>query len=212
MAHRTDFTEYTKDMIQEKVNQVSSRMKGCGYLDHQTRAIEQLFIEDAQADVDREIKELSELKGKMPKEELLKRINDLKSKRTKIDFSIIKVPKKDVHKFSGFGYFHDNGYQIIYADGELTHLEKRLIIAHELGHLLLHYKENRDLKGNPKLLKERLLEVQAHCFAKLAILNRSNFYKNHEELKNNYIFKDETVDSCIVKHYKEYDEDILAKG
>jgi len=100
---------------------------------------------------------------------------------TKIcEFFKIKVEKKDNLLFDGLSKY-DNGYYIIYKSGITSPFRERFTIAHELGHIFLHFSEDKktftDENLNKKLKTEKIaarglplytnpiLEAEANRFA-----------------------------------------------
>jgi len=79
---------------------------------------------------------------------------------TKIcEFFKIKVEKKDNLLFDGLSKY-DNGYYIIYKSGITSPFRERFTIAHELGHIFLHFSEDKKTFEDTFLEKIENLNIQ----------------------------------------------------
>lgn len=67
----------------------------------------------------------------------------------------------------------------IYLSDELSAPEERIILAHELGHVVLH--DISSAYYNTSLINKGKLEVQANYFASLILLDESDFEKCYLE-------------------------------
>lgn len=74
---------------------------------------------------------------------------------------LVYAPLEGVRGF--YQYFKRN--HIIYIDEDLPEHEKIFVCAHELGHLLLHKKENRIFMDSKTFFKTSKYETEANLFA-----------------------------------------------
>lgn len=89
--------------------------------------------------------------------------------KTRNPFDIIKgmnvilvyCPLKDIRGF--YQYFQRNN--IIYIDEHLSDSDKTFVLAHELGHMLLHKKANIIFMDTRTQLKTTQYEIEANKFA-----------------------------------------------
>ncbi len=74
---------------------------------------------------------------------------------------LVFAPLIDVRGF--YQYFHRNN--IIYIDEHLSEHEQKFVCAHELGHMLMHRKENTVFMDTRTYLKTMPNETEADKFA-----------------------------------------------
>ncbi|MCL2812267.1 MAG: ImmA/IrrE family metallo-endopeptidase [Clostridia bacterium] len=97
----------------------------------------------------------------------------------------------------GFTTVHDRG-ALIRCPKNDDHLKQHIIIAHEIGHLLLHTERNPDdgsrfLRQITKDEKEK----EATEFAKQILLSRSEYMKNANCADNEICYTAEQIDEAI---------------
>ena len=190
-----------KNLIEEIVKKLEIKMESFGYLDHQIRAIEELFIEQKREERKRFI---SDMKNKSSED-----VKRVLTEGATTYFRIYKKPMKSMNKPIGYTNVFLNGFELFYADDiSISEIEKRLIIAHELGHILLHYKMDSRLKESSSSLNNELLEIQAYYFAKLVLLNKSDFFGNNKKMLK-YVHKEDVILNKIKNVFPAYDENKL---
>lgn len=74
---------------------------------------------------------------------------------------LVYAPLSGVRGF--YQYFQRN--HIIYIDENLPESEKKLVCAHELGHMLMHKKSNALYMDSHTLLNTNKYEIEANTFA-----------------------------------------------
>ncbi len=74
---------------------------------------------------------------------------------------VVRCPLKDIRGF----YHHFQRNNIIYVDENLPEHLAMFVIAHELGHILLHKKDNAIFMDSKTLFNQNKLEIQANKFA-----------------------------------------------
>ncbi len=124
------------------------------------------------------------------------RVNDL----TKIieDNGVVVVPM-DLGKLDGFSVFSKSGVPIIYLNRFVTGDRYRFNLAHELGHLIMHFGQKID--------ESRDIETEAHIFAS-EFLVPSKEIKPHliriniEKLAELKSYWKVSMQSLLVKSYK----------
>ncbi len=192
-----------KRKIKEVVEKIENWIVGKGYLSHPIRATEDIFIERLRAISQQKKRDIKAAGEKISKEELEKRIPPH-------FFRIFINETSGAISLKGVAHVFKYGFEIIYPDTYRTSsAEARIIIAHELGHIMLHYYMDEKLTGNSDMLVDSTLEAQAFYFAKLLILNKTRFYENRdriEELKIN----EREAETIIKKIYPDYDEENIS--
>lgn len=78
-----------------------------------------------------------------------------------LDVILLTVPLKDVN---GFYQYYKRNY-IIYLNDKLDDNRRRIILAHELGHLFLHKKTNAIFMSYYTAFNKSKMEKQADIFA-----------------------------------------------
>lgn len=87
-----------------------------------------------------------------------------------LDVILLTVPLKDVN---GFYQYYKRNY-IIYLNENLDKNERRIILAHELGHLFLHKKTNAIFMSYYTAFSKSKLEKQADIFASELLISDSD--------------------------------------
>lgn len=82
-------------------------------------------------------------------------------------------------QFEGCYMFLKN-HRYIFINGNLPEHEQRLVMAHELGHALLHRKENCYFIRNKTLLLNSKKEIEANKFA-MELLLPDSFFDEYRE-------------------------------
>lgn len=136
------------------------------YLSHLISAIENIIND--------KIKE--KLKLRIEKEEEESKIKELlrliEAKYFRL-FPILLKPFPNVTKKNALSFDIKTGGAIILYNNTLEDKQKRLLIAHELGHLYIKYVSDKNTK------KE--LEKIVTAFSILAILDKDDFYRNRSK-------------------------------
>ena len=91
-------------------------------------------------------------------------ITDIADILEKNGIIIIEI-NTDMEKFSGMSAQTQNGVKIIFLNGNMSNDRKRFTIAHELGHMLMHRKENTVFMDTRTYLKTTPHETEADKFA-----------------------------------------------
>lgn len=89
---------------------------------------------------------------------------------------VLSVPLKGVRGF--YQYFKRN--DIIYIDSSLPYHEKRLVCAHELGHLIMHRKTNSFKINTYTSLNTSKYEKEANIFAVNLLIEDSDLEEYRE--------------------------------
>lgn len=136
------------------------------YLSHLISAIENIIND--------KIKE--KLKLRIEEEEEENRIKELlrliEAKYFRV-FPILLKPFPNVTKKNALSFDIKTGGAIILYNNTLEDKEKRLLIAHELGHLYMKYVSTKKT--------EKELEKVVTAFSILAILDKDDFYRNRSK-------------------------------
>lgn len=93
-----------------------------------------------------------------------------------LDAILVKVPLTDIKGF--YQYFQE--HHIIYVDSNLEEHEQRFVIAHELGHMLMHKKQNALILDSRIVSSLDKYEQQANSFAVELLLSDKLFKENPE--------------------------------
>lgn len=94
-----------------------------------------------------------------------------------IDMLDIEVVKKDFQGNQKASFFRDIFQnEFIYLSSSLNKLEERFVLAHELGHAILHDYLTSEVYYSTFINKDKL-EHQADCFAAELIINESDIDK-----------------------------------
>ncbi len=145
------------------------------YLSHLVSTLEDIINTQEKDRVLNDIKTIKKNKNyKEKKVELEKLENILNSKNYRL-FVITLIPTTKSRKNATTRIIKNNA--MIYYNNNLTEKEKRLLIAHELGHIVEHF-----------IFKNDSSENIASLFAFIAMLDKNKFYK---EDSSNYIFKND---------------------
>jgi Zn-dependent peptidase ImmA (M78 family) len=100
------------------------------------------------------------------------------------NFFNIDVNKKEDIPFDGFSKYEDEKYFIYYKSGITSSFRERFTIAHELGHIFLHFSENKKFFKDETLnkkLKQNNIKIAARG------LNNHKYYDfNLEREANNF--------------------------
>ena len=109
---------------------------------------------------------------------------------------LVHYPLEGVRGF--YQYFQRN--HIIYLDERLTEAEQRFVLAHELGHILLHSREIKTFQETETTLYEtNRLETEANRFAAELLLGDSaSFYREMQD-------SDYTLFQIAAVHHVPYD-------
>lgn len=92
----------------------------------------------------------------------------------------IKVYKKDLGSVSGL-YRYMKRHRVIYLNSTIEdHCKLRVIMAHELGHALLHSRAQTYFMEHHTLLKTNHYEKEANYFAAELLLDDSFLEENRE--------------------------------
>lgn len=75
-------------------------------------------------------------------------------------------------------YMFLKNHRYIFLDQNLSELEMRLVMAHELGHALLHRKKNCYFIRNKTFLSTAWIEMEANTFAAELLIPDSLIYEN----------------------------------
>ncbi len=111
------------------------------------------------------------------------------------------------NKNKAWGFLFKNGFEITISNngGENT---QRMLVAHELGHLILHHNllDKEKINSNTNKFNDNIkAETEATYFAKLILEERGKFYKSVENL-----FKYPESNKLIKDMYdSQYDENLL---
>lgn len=117
--------------------------------------------------------------------------NENSDKKKEILYRISIIEKDEIEGYAvypPYSYQNESYIDIIYINKKLTTEEKRCVIAHELGHLIVQrfLKENEKLKLDWASINE---EELANIFMCYILDNRSEFYKDSKNLSS-FIKKD----------------------
>ena len=117
--------------------------------------------------------------------------NENSDKKKEILYRISIIEKDEIEGYAvypPYSYQNESYIDIIYINKKLTTEEKRCVIAHELGHLIVQrfLKENEKLKLDWASINE---EELANIFMCYILDNRSEFYKDTKNLSS-FIKKD----------------------
>lgn len=107
-------------------------------------------------------------------------------KKKEILYRISIIEKDEIEGpavYPPYSYQNESYIDIIYINKKLTIEEKRCVIAHELGHLIVQrfLKENEKLKLDWNSINE---EELANIFMCYILDNRSEFYKDSKNLSS----------------------------
>jgi len=106
---------------------------------------------------------------------------------------LVESSKKDTH---GFTTVHDRGAHIRCPKND-NHLWQHIIIAHEIGHLLLHTQRNEDgIRCLPQITEDEK-EREATEFAKRVLLSRSKYMQGVNCADNEICYEEEQIDEAI---------------
>ncbi|MCL2052556.1 MAG: ImmA/IrrE family metallo-endopeptidase [Lachnospiraceae bacterium] len=100
----------------------------------------------------------------------------------------------------GWVFIYEYGASIKYAPSSQG-TDKRFAIAHELGHIMLHYKHDAE-NGNSIFINDPVKETQASYFAKKILNNRKDLISRSNGLLPLY-------DNDISKYCSSYDINLL---
>jgi hypothetical protein len=131
------------------------------YLSHLVTTIEDLINEERKRDL---FKKLDKIRGRQKDVKELKRC--IQAKNIKL-FSIMLVPLKRTNGRKARVYHMPAAALICYAS-YLTEQEKRVVIAHELGHVV----------ANVFFSEQGDQEQRASLFAFISLLDKNNFYRD----------------------------------
>lgn len=96
-----------------------------------------------------------------------------------LDVILLTVPLKDVN---GFYQYYKRNY-IIYLNEKLDDNQKRIVLAHELGHLFLHKKTNAIFMNYYTSFSKTKLEKQADVFASELLISDEDLLEYKEFTK-----------------------------
>jgi len=108
---------------------------------------------------------------------------------------------ENYEKGKGLARIFDNGIGVIINySAHCSHLEKHIIICHELGHILLHMRKNE--KDNnwyfPPITLE--MEAEADYFAKEILKERAAQFRNTDnDFFQKILFSDGEIDEALEK-------------
>lgn len=143
------------------------------YLSHIVSTIEDLINKHEKtriiSDIDKIKENINEQKN------ILKNSEGITKNKQNGLFTITLIPIKKSKKNAGIRFINGNKNALIYYNYALTEKEKRLLIAHELGHIVEHF-----------IFKKNGSEGMASLFAYIAMLDKNKFYR--EECKD-FIFR-----------------------
>ncbi|MDR1699733.1 MAG: ImmA/IrrE family metallo-endopeptidase [Lachnoclostridium sp.] len=118
-------------------------------------------------------------------------------------YKIIRIETNWLKKAQAWSYLFPFGMELRYAEGG-TGMDKRFAIAHEVGHLLLHYDPDKHDEENKKVstfaIRDPQRETEASYFAKILLNQREDLVKR---------FHGGLEEKTIKEYCKEYDEDLL---
>lgn len=169
----SDNFKTTKDEILSILDFFNRQLKPAiktHYLSHLVSSIEEMINDNVKQEYIDYIKREAEKFG----DDVSNLVSAIKDKRIRL-FSINLKPLKNVKRKARL-YNMLCGVMIYYAD-YLTENEKRFAIAHELGHVVVHY-----LLKDRVNLDENNRENLASLFAYIALLDKNKFYT--EECQN----------------------------
>lgn len=120
---------------------------------------------------------------------------------------IVRYPLKDVRGF--YHYFQRN--HIIYIDDKLPKHIERFVIAHELGHIFLHKKNNAIFMDTKTYFTKSKYENEANLFAMNLLISdeeiKENIYYTESQLARFYGYHRSLI-NLRLKDFKESNEKI----
>ena len=87
----------------------------------------------------------------------------------RLDIVIVYKPLGNINGF----YINSDGYKIININNNLDHKRKKLTIAHELGHVILHPDINTPFMREHTFFSISKFEIEANTFAANLLINES---------------------------------------
>jgi hypothetical protein len=156
---------------------IGSSAKG-GYLDHTIRAVEEYVI-------------------------------NIRDKGT-----FYRISKKPISSGALTRYKKGQGYAFVFQNGanikysmEGDGVDRRFAIAHELGHIMLHFNHGTNTGvsvGDSRYIQDPLLESQASYFAKEVLNSRADLETRHSGHEM------PLTDKAVAAYCKQYDASLLA--
>lgn len=147
------------------------------YLSHLVSTLEDMINTQEKRRILEEVAKAKELEETKETQSALQTLEEAISSKHYRLFVITLVPTTKTRKNATTRIIESNA--LIYYNSNLPEKDKRLLIAHELGHIVEHF-----------IFKKDGSEGIASLFAYIAMLDKNNFYKDE---CSNYVFKSDVT-------------------
>lgn len=117
-----------------------------------------------------------------------------------LDITLIEKPLGET--WGAYMYLHRN--KVIFINSDLPYHNKKAVLAHELGHALLHYWATCYFKGQKTYFLTSKLEREANIFAAYLLIH-NNIFKNYEGETLQYISLAENIPIKLLEIKASYD-------
>jgi|GEM_PF-1819163 len=205
-----DFESISKECIEDKYSKLQSETSTTGYLDHMVRAVEDYIYGLRKS---RLRKDKIEIKNRIRADKGYTPTNDEKDILAS-DIAYFKIYKniaQNIPEGKGMTFFFDSGAELLYSD-EGSSLKKRIAIAHEIGHILLHFDiinynfiQTGSNASTGGLSDRDIPETQASYFAKVLMNARTSLFSEPDFIERR-VYKEATIVEAIKEIYPLYDE------
>lgn len=147
------------------------------YLSHLVSTLEDMINNQEKQHILEEVVKVKELEKTKETQSALQSLEQVINSKHYRLFVIMLVPITKSRKNATTRIIENNA--VIYYNSNLDEKDKRLLIAHELGHIVEHF-----------IFKKDGSEGIASLFAYIAMLYKNNFYKDE---CSNYIYKSDVT-------------------
>lgn len=181
--------------IDEFIDKISSN----NHLSYLIRATEkQLYLEDEEV-VKLKLEKLDEKRQQgLSKEKYQIALNEIRCYEQNHMFNKIVLVQSIDRNVHGFTTLFDKGAHIRYS-ADVEHIVRHIIIAHEIGHLLLHTTRDNDGIRHFSQIEDDALEIEATEFAKKILLKRAEYFVQSNFKEEDILYEEYELEEIITR-------------